>query len=311
MAVQKRFVIFIHFAIFMAFWGTLPPAAFAQSNSPIAPFKSDFGEKIIRGEDQLKLQVPASFEGRTAKEERKHYGVELFQCARFERFDSRVELRGQVSIFDFEYIKDRLDLQIYRSKKRRPRCNSCMACHGGDFPRTTVMIGEENTQIIADPVQLGNLIFTVHDANVSSVHANINHWVSHNLMLRGDYKVGELRQSDIALKAQALTLGASGFWGHRIIWNSDLIVSKTESYPRKKTFTSSLAYKMSKRLRLTVGGGAFFDGYTHFGTEMSEMGVISTTLEKKEPDRLPSLFNRIKNDQFGYWSASLEYEYPF
>ena len=298
------------FALVVSIFG-IPAACFAQAHDPLAPFKSDFGEKVVRGEDRLRLHVPASFEGRTAKEWRKHYGVELFRGARFERFDSRVEMRGRVSIFDFEYIKDKLDVQVYRSRATRPGKNSCMACHGGDFPRTTLMVGQETVEIVADPVQQGNLIFTVHDAHVTSGHVGINHWISHRLMLRGDYKVGKIRQSDIALDAQAATICVSGIMGHRLVWNSDLIVSKTESYPMKKTFTASLAYRFGKRLRLTFGGGAFLDGYTHFGTEMSEMGVISTTLEKKEPERLPSLFNRVKDDQFGYWLAALEYEYPF
>jgi hypothetical protein len=44
---------------------------------------------------------------------------------------------------------------------------------------------------------------------------------------------------------------------------------------------------------------------------MSEMGLMTHTMAKDDPDILPSLFTKLKDDQFGYWHYTVEYEYRF
>jgi hypothetical protein len=72
-----------------------------------------------------------------------------------------------------------------------------------------------------------------------------------------------------------------------------------------------LNYRLFDGLKIGVSGGAFLDGYTQFGTEMAELGLMTTTMAKDDPDLLPSLFKKLKDDAFGYWHYSIEYEYRF
>jgi len=94
-------------------------------------------------------------------------------------------------------------------------------------------------------------------------------------------------------------------------WSGELNFSKADTYSLRKTFIGNVGYRPIKGLKLSVGGGAFLDGYTQFGTGMSEMGLVSMGLQKDSPGLLPSLFNKLKDDQFGYWQFSAEYEYKF
>jgi len=283
-----------------------------SAKEPFAcPDSTDFSEKFYRSEEKLDLQVPQSFEGRTAKDERKINGVELFERVRFERTDGKVELRGTATVFDFDYVKDKLDLQIYKSRGLKPGSNTCMDCHGGKLSRTTVTVGQETQELIPKPIVRGNIKFTLDDAAVESAHITLNHWLNPRIMATADYKAGELHQAGISLNSVAAGFGLLGNVGSRFFWNGKVVLSKTESYKSKKTLTGKLTWAAGKRLKLSVGGGAFLDGYTHFGTDMSELGVMTVNLEKNDPELLPSLFTRLKKDRFGYLQTAIQYDYPF
>lgn len=275
------------------------------------PFKGEIGQNAFISTEYLHLYVPKSFEGRTAKEHRVVKGAEAFGVGRFSRIESRVQLHGKVSVFDYDYTSDNLDIQIFESKNLRPGSNSCMDCHGGKFHRTSVVVGETHKEILPKPVKRGNITFTIDPAYTEEFHAGVSHWLSYNLMARGDYRWGYVRQGRYNLTAKATTVGLSGLIRHRANWSGDFIFSKTETYKQRKTFVGKLSYRLGKGLILGVSGGIFFDGYTHFGTEMSEMGIISTTLEKDDPGMMPSLFNKLKEDKFGYLHYSVGYEYRF
>lgn len=304
---MKRISVFFFILCFFAI-------SFVQADSPPpwrGPDSVDFGEHLYRGQEYLKLYVPASFEGRTAVERREVKGIEIFQGARFERTDSNVELRGLSTVFDFDYVKDKFDVQIHRSRARRPGYNACMDCHGGDAPRTTVIIGNEYQLLEPKPVVKGNVRFSIDEVQQKSAHCQVAHWINNRLMIRGDYRTGTLSGGGNTLACRAATLGVAGIHGHRLTWDGRLIVSKTETYRVKRVFEGSLAYRLGRRTRFTIGGGAFLDGYVHFGSSMGELGAMTFNLERDDPQLLPTLFTRLKNDRFGYYRAAVQYEYPF
>ena len=286
----------------------------AKGESPPAwrgPDFTNFGEFLYRGQEYLKLYVPASFEGRTAIERREVKGIEIFRGARFQRIDSKVQLRGLSTVFDFDSVKDSFDVQIHRSRAGRPGYNACMECHGGNLPRTTVIIGNEYQLLEPKPVVKGNVRFTIDEVQQKSAHCQITHWLDNRCMVRGDYRTGTLSGGGNTLACRAATLGLAGIYGHRLTWDGRLIFSKTESYRLKRILEGELAYRLARRTRITISGGAFLDGYVHFGSSMGELGAMTFNLERDDPQLLPSLFTRLKNDRFGYYRAAVQYEYPF
>ena len=299
--------IFIYLTIFCL----LANIAIANDWTWNSPQEANFSFKAFGRSEHLKLHVPKSFEGRTAEEWRDTIGIEAFNSARFSQTNSRVQLRGSVSVFDFDYKEDILDIQIFKSHKIRPGSNTCMDCHGGKFPRTTAIIGQSHQILTPKPVKRGRITFTLDSSTTEAFHTEINHWLSKNLMAKFDYKWGYIKQGRHHLTAKAYTLGLAGTYKHRLSWSGDLIYSDTKTYKARKTFVGKLFYTLVKGLKIGVSGGAFLDGYTHFGTEMAEMGVATIGLEKDDPGLLPSLFTKLKDDAFGYWHYSIEYEYKF
>ncbi|MBF0501328.1 MAG: hypothetical protein HQM09_14405 [Candidatus Riflebacteria bacterium] len=275
---------------------------------------SDFtriGQEFFRGEEHLRLQVPSSFEGRSVDERRTTKGVELFDGVRFERIDSTVKLRGSVTIFDFDYQKDKLDVMIHRSHAARPGANSCMDCHGGRTCRTTVIIGRETQALAPKPISRGNVRFTIDDVLQQSSHIQLTHWLNSRFLARADYRAGTLSGGGSELWGKAATFGLSGVVDHHLNWDGRLIYTKTETYKAKRVFLGDISYRLGKRVKFTFGGGAFLDGYVHFGTDMSELGAITFNLEKNDPQLLPTLFTRLRDSKFGFLKTSVQYEYPF
>jgi len=304
----KKFLPLLIWGLLFVFWGR----ADAQEDwSWSFPGRASIGQGVSIKREHLELEVPKSFEGRTVNEWRTTIGAELQNTVRAERTESSVQLRGLSTTFDFDYTQDVLDVQIFRSRQRIPGSNTCMDCHGGNFSRTTAIIGQEHQELLPKPYKRGFVKVILDPATSESFHTEINHWLGHNIMLKGDYRWGYLKQGTHSLEAKAYTVGLAGRFRHRLTWSGDLIVSKADTYPQRKSFIGKLSYRLFEGLKIGIGGGAFLDGYTQFGTEMSEMGLMTTTLAKDDPDLLPSLFNKLKDDKFGYWHYTVEYEYRF
>jgi len=276
-----------------------------------SPAQADIGQGVAIGHDRLQLHVPKSFEGRTANEWRNVFTAELRNLVRYAHSDSRVELRGSVTKFDFDYTRDVIDVQVYRSKDLRPSVNSCMDCHGNEFVRTSAIIGYTNQELAPDPYRRGLATIYLDSASSNSFHGEVNHWVSPHMMVKAAASIGTIEQGRYKLDAKSATIGLAGTAWHRMTWSGELNFSKADTYTMRKSFIGKLGYRPLKGLKLCVGGGAFLDGYTQYGTEMSEMGLVSMGLQKDSPGLLPNLFNTLKDDQFGYWQFSAEYEYKF
>lgn len=275
------------------------------------PGEADIRQSVFVGQEHLELHVPKSFEGRTAIERRTTVGFEYNRLVRYAHSQSDVELRGRSTIFDFKYDQDILDVQVFRSKQMQPGGNSCMDCHGGEIKRTTAVIGLEKQTLDPKPYIRNLTTVYLDKAKSFSWRAEINHWLTSNLMLKGELKTGTLEQGRHNLDSRSLTIGLGGNAFHKLTWSGDLNFSKVESYPQRKTLSGKLSYRIFRGLKLLAGGAAFLDGYTQYGTEMSEMGLMTNGLAKDDPTMLPNLFTRLKDDQFGYWHFGAEYEHKF
>lgn len=275
------------------------------------PGGADIRQSVFVRQEHLELHVPESFEGRTAIERRTTVGAEINRLVRYSHTESDVELRGRSTVFDFEYKQDALDVQVFRSRQMQPGVNSCMDCHGGEVKRTTAVIGIEKQELDPQPYRRGMATIYLDPAESFSYRGEVNHWLTKHLMVKGEYRLGKLEQGRHSLDANSMTVGLAGTALHKLTWAADLNFSKVESYKQRKTFTGKVNYRIFRGLKLTVGGGAFLDGYTQYGTEMSEMGLMTHGMAMDDPALLPTLFTRLKNDQFGYWHFSAEYEHKF
>ena len=72
-----------------------------------------------------------------------------------------------------------------------------------------------------------------------------------------------------------------------------------------------MAYTLCGGLKLNFEAGSFLNGYAQFGSNMTEMGLVTMEPVKRYRDSLPSLFEKLKDDKFGYYNASIEYEILF
>ncbi len=275
------------------------------------PDNSTFGFLVFRGQEQLELLVPAEFEGRSGREDRKVFGIELFEGVRATRTESEVQLRGLSSVLDFEYKRDELEAILFESHRLRPGANACMECHGGQTAQTTVTIGRESTELNATPIRRNNGVVRLAPANETSVKYTVSHWLTPRLQLMARYRNGRVQNGTYEFAARAMTFGANVELAKALFLDISGIWSKTETYDRRRIIESHLTWRPGRRLKLTVGGGAFLDGLAHFGANMVEMGQMSMGLEKEDSRFLPALFKTLKDKQFGYLQSSLVYEYPF
>ena len=111
--------------------------------------------------------------------------------------------------------------------------------------------------------------------------------------------------------AKSISLGIGGTALHRLTWSGDWIISKVDNFKARNTLIGKVAYKIIGGLKFKFEVGAFLDGYTQFGTTMSEIGMATAEPVNRYANWLPSFFKKLKNDAFGYYSACVEYEYKF
>lgn len=268
-------------------------------------------QKIFRSQDNIKLKVPKSFEGRTAKQNRQILGIELKNVIRYEYSISDYELRGRATIFDFESTSNKFTIQAFKSKQLKPGYNQCMSCHDSKIPKTSLLISHLSQSIDPQPIIRNNMRITIDEADIKAHSAILNHWISENTFVSTSCKFGKIEQANLKLDANSLELQAVYFPHRKFFISNTAIFTKVKNLTSRKTFECLATYMASKRLRLSLGGGIFFDGYTQFGTEMSEMGAIITKLARDDPQLLPNLYHRLKNEKFGYIKSTFYFELNF
>ena len=271
------------------------------------PGNANIGQSVFINQERLGLYVPKSFEGRKVNEDKTNFGLEIKNTFRFKHSDSEVNLKGMVNKMKFKYKTDIIDVQIFRSDKMKPGASACMDCHGSSIPQTLATIGYGQTKI-DDYRYVGNY---VNNSESRFFRANVDHWVKRNLMLKGELRIGKVEQGSYSLDAKSLSLGIGGTAFHRLTWSGDWILSKVDSFKARNSLIGKVTYKIIGGLKLKFEAGAFLDGYTQFGTTLSEMGMATAEPVNRYADWLPSFFQKLKNDAFGYYNACVEYEYRF
>jgi hypothetical protein len=271
------------------------------------PGNANIGQSVFINQERLGLYVPKSFEGRKVNEDKTNFGFEIKNTFRFKHSDSEVNLKGMVNKMKFKYKTDIIDVQIFRSDKMKPGASACMDCHGSSIPQTLATIGYGQTKI-DDYRYVGN---DVNKSESRFFRANVDHWAKRNLMVKGELRVGKIEQGDYSLDAKSLSLGIGGTAFHRLTWSGDWILSKVEGFKARNSLIGKVTYKIIGGLKFKFEAGAFLDGYTQFGTTLSEMGMATAEPVKRYANWLPSFFQKLKNDAFGYYNACVEYEYRF
>ena len=271
------------------------------------PGNANIGQSVFINQERLGLYVPKSFEGRKVNEDKTNFGFEIKNTFRFKHSDSEVNLKGMVNKMKFKYKTDIIDVQIFRSDKMKPGASACMDCHGSSIPQTLATIGYGQTKI-DDYRYVGN---DVNKSESRFFRANVDHWAKRNLMVKGELRVGKIEQGDYSLDAKSLSLGIGGTAFHRLTWSGDWILSKVEGFKARNSLIGKVTYKIIGGLKFKFEAGAFLDGYTQFGTTLSEMGMATAEPVERYANWLPSFFQKLKNDAFGYYNACVEYEYRF
>lgn len=285
-------------------------ASWLRAGEPIEstlPGNGNIGQKVILSQEWLGVYVPKSFEGRKANENKYNLGIEFNKKFRYIHSESDVKLRGSASTMDFDYNQDVIDVQIYRSKDLRPGASACMDCHGSLTPRTMAIFGYGK-------METSKYKYSGNDVDKAESHyfkAAVDHWMKPSLMLKSELRLGKLEHGNLSDNAKSLSIGLGGISDHKLSWSGDWIISKVDSFKTRNTLIGRISYIIVKGLKFRFEAGAFLDGYTQFGTNMSAMGMATAEPVKKYANWLPKFFKRLKDDKFGYYSTLLEYEYNF
>ncbi len=294
-------------ALLMGILAFTAVASAEEKWEPSQPGTADIGNSISVNRSYLGMYIPSSFEGRKAKETRNTFTLELKNKVRIMHSDAEVKLKGLANNMDFDYKSDIIDVQVFRSDNMRPSSSACMDCHGEVIPRTMATIGYGQTRTDEYSYAGNNFV----KANSKFFKAAVDHWMKNKLLLRGELRLGKVKQGSISENATSLSIGLGGTIDHRITWSGDYIFSKVSSFKARNILVGRIAFRIIKGLKFKFEAGAFLDGYAQFGNNMTEMGLATIEPVKKYKESLPSLFEKLKNDKFGYYNASIEYEYRF
>lgn len=297
------------FVILFSLFAVMPVLA-NEAWEQLYPGGTKIGNSVAVRQDYYEMKMPSGLSGRSVKDYKTTFRADISEMVRFIHEDGDLRLRGSVSRMNMEYTRDILDVSVFKSKDMQSGASACMDCHGANMHRTTATIGIEKIKNEADPYKINALTVYLSDSESTAIRGEIDHWMNARLMLKGAVKAGKIEQANAKLDAKELTLGLGGYLFGCVTWSGDLKISKVEGYKQKKTLVGRIDYKVIKGLKLRAEAGAFLDGYTQFGTEFAEIGM-GVHQVRNEADRLPNLFNKLKNDKFGYWSLGLEYEHRF
>ncbi len=269
--------------------------------------------RIRRFHEYSKLIVPNSFQGRRGKYTLEGNSLMLFDRIEFRRDSIESRLKGTVNKFDFNTDVDRLQGMLWKSRATIPGRNTCMDCHASDATsaRTQVWIGEESRFIDPLPSVQGNSVTVIPDADVTKSFFELRYWASYRQRVHAGASEGHMRSFLTKQKAKSAWLGWSWFNHKDLTVNTEWRSSKPELYPIRHEFTGSLAYKAGKRLQVGVKGGVLMNGVGHYDLGYSDMGAVTVSTDLNTPETLPSIFQRLRNERFGYYSIEARYEYAF
>ncbi len=271
------------------------------------PGKANIGQSIFINKEKIGLYIPKSFEGKKAEEDKFNLGFEFRKLVRFNHSGSEVRLSGMANKMKFDYKSDVIDVQIFRSKEMKPGASACMDCHGSAIPRTMATVGFGQTKIDSFRYNGNN----INKSDSRYFKANLDHWVKRNLMFKSEIRLGKIEQGTCSLDARSLSLGIGGTAFHKLTWSGDWIYSKVDQFKARNTIVGKMTYKLIGGLKFKFEAGAFLNGYTQFGSTMSEMGMATVEPVRMYANWLPRFFDKLKDDAFGFYNIGVEYEYRF
>ena len=271
------------------------------------PGTADIKEGFSVSRSRLGLYVPKSFGGRKANEDRNTFTLELKNRVRFTHYNGDVELTGLANKMQFDYKTDIIDVQVFRSKTLCLSSSYCLDCQKDECARTMVIVGYGQTK--ADDYTYAGNHFVKSESKYFKTA--VDHWMKENLMLRGEFRFGKSEQGTISENAMSMSVGLGGYINHRLTWSGDYVYSKVDTFKARNLIVGRLAYTLCGGLKLNFEAGSFLNGYAQFGSNMTEMGLVTMEPVKRYRDSLPSLFEKLKDDKFGYYNASIEYEILF
>jgi hypothetical protein len=269
--------------------------------------------KIRRIEGRSQLAVPKSFEGRNGSEYIQGFSVEALNRIEYSVKDISAKFQGTASRFAYDTRVTLLKGLAWESRKMFPRRNACMDCHanGFDQARTQLWIGEEHRTHDPKLFRQGSNAIQFADADSDKGFMELRHSITPHQSLVGGVGLGHIRSFRYRRRASSKWVGWS--WADRKIFNlySELKQSKVDGFDAKREFIGRLGIKMSRRFTFDIQGGILLDGFGQYDVGYSDMGTILTaTMIGSEKD-LPSIYQRLKNDAFGYYSFQARYEYAF
>ncbi|HOY68826.1 MAG TPA: hypothetical protein PLP29_18250 [Candidatus Ozemobacteraceae bacterium] len=269
--------------------------------------------RIKRFHEYSKLIVPSSFQGRKGKYNLEGTSLSLFDRIEFRRDQVKTRLKGTVNRFDYDTDVDRLQGMIWRSRADIPGRNSCMDCHetGDSAARTQLWIGRETRFIDPYPSLRDGAMLEIADADVSKTFWELRYWASHRQRIHGGLSQGRMRSFQTMQDAKSAWLGWSWYNHKNLIVNTEWRSSKPELYSMRHEFTGALSYKAGKRLQVGLKGGVLMNGVGAYDLGYSDMGAVTVSTDLYSPETLPSIFQKLRNEQFGYYSIEARYEYAF
>lgn len=269
--------------------------------------------RIIRRQGRTSLIVPKSFEGRTGTIDFSETGVQIFDRVEFTREKGNTKLSGTVNRFAFTSEIDRLRAKVWESRKGFPKRTICSECHGKDMSqaRTQVWLGEETRRLTPEIFHRGLASIEFPDADATKSYFELRHWITPHQAIHAGSSAGHLRSFNKNYGATSSWLGWT--WANRKNLNllSELRSSKTQEYPNKREFIGKLAWEGKKGFALDVQGGILLDGFGQYDVGFSDVGNLLISTEKANSEFLPTIYTKLKNDRFGYYTFQVRYEYAF
>ena len=300
---MKKFIVFALFVVLLVVSDLKAEELWELTQ----PGNANIGQSIFINKEKIGLYIPKSFEGKKAEEDRFNLGFEFRKLVRFNHAGSEVRLSGMANKMKFDYKSDVIDVQIFRSKEMKPGASACMDCHGSTIPRTMATLGFGQTKIDSFRYN-GNRI---NKSDSKYIKANVDHWLKRNLMFKSEIRLGKIEQGTYSLDARSLSLGIGGTAFHKLTWSGDWIYSKVDQFKARNTLIGKMTYKLIGGLKFKFEAGAFLNGYTQFGSTMSEMGMATVEPVRMYANWLPRFYEKLKDNAFGFYNIGVEYEYRF
>lgn len=268
---------------------------------------------IRRESGQLHLVVPESFQGRTGKETEKGFSVQIFRRVEYSRADGQLEMKGRVNRFDMHTSRQSVKGMVWNSSRGSPGKEECLKCHGFDpsFSRTQIWIGEENRALDPEIIRSGPGTFAIPSGHVLKSFLEICRQSLPGQKFKIGISQGKISSGNLSLQAKSGWLTWDWQNSQNFSFLSEFRFSKAKGLDLKREITGTFEWKPKKHFSVSLLGGILLEGFGHYDVGFSNVGSILAATQIKTPEDLPSLFQKLKDKNFGYYLIKTSYEYVF